>query len=234
MSFSHPIIGIVSNSVSQLWNVSCTSATPLLSNSSRPVRCSNTRERFATHTRDTSWIHCDAFHVELSVLRAGLQFGVRGRYDARKSGHLGHDVESRRDASFSVLARDFTLPRIANDLFEFRLHERKADPFLAIRCERDSLTIAVSNDEYFFKPMCRGSKVQYALTFAPETFKEEFEDSSVRSLGASFSFPNSLSLVPLFTHYAMNREPCQRSRFQKNIPKVLVRLLTQFSNVREA
>ena len=66
-------------------------------------------------------------------------------------------VESRRVPSFSVLARDFTLPRIANDLFEFRLHERKADRF-AIRCEPDSLTVAVSNDEYFFKLLRHGDQ----------------------------------------------------------------------------
>lgn len=35
-------------------------------------------------SRDVSWIHCDAFHVELFVLRVGVQFS--GGYDTRKSG----------------------------------------------------------------------------------------------------------------------------------------------------
>lgn len=84
VSFSLSIIGTVSNSVFELWNVSWTSATPFLSNSSRAVRCSNTRERFATHTRDTSWIHCDAFHVELSVLRRFTIWRIR-RVEIRTS-----------------------------------------------------------------------------------------------------------------------------------------------------
>lgn len=35
-------------------------------------------------SRDVSWIHCDAFHVELFVLRVGVQFS--GGYDTWKSG----------------------------------------------------------------------------------------------------------------------------------------------------
>lgn len=41
-------------------------------------------ERGKEGSRDVSWIHCDTFHVELFVLRVGVQFS--GEYDTRKSG----------------------------------------------------------------------------------------------------------------------------------------------------
>ena len=106
-------------------------------------------------SRDVSWIHCDTFHVELFVLRVGVQFS--GEYDTRKSGRPSPSPSPARIcARASFLFCRFTPLRDRGRPSRWAKERVVERTFLAIRdtlMAEDALQTTVHSNTFFFFPL---------------------------------------------------------------------------------
>lgn len=187
-------------------------------------------------SRDISWIHCDAFHVELFVLRVGVQFS--GGYDTRKSGRPSPSplpFSSARESARVPRSSCAASRRLCGIVDDHRGGRPKSGRFLAIRdtlMAEDVLQTYHVLDEYLFPFLSFSSSApdqriaRHVLTF-PSILLKTTKTTPVTGfflllfllllafLFFSFSFARCVwrqRVSPLIARASMNRENVRTGR----------------------